>query len=209
MTAEGYTSATGSRSRRRLLLRRLGGAEGNGILTSTVAVVLTVLLVAEGITIIDVAALVSAHMFIGMVLLPPVALKLASTGYRALRYYTRARPYRTLGPPRPPLRLLAPALVASTIAIFVTGVMLLALGYKAGMVLEIHKVAFIVFGVLFIPHLLAYTPRVVRSLRQDWTALRREQVPGSGLRAMLVALAAGGGAALALAVFHAIQVWRA
>jgi hypothetical protein len=196
-------------SRRGRGLRRLGGADGNGILTTTVAVVLTVLLAAEGVTIIDIAGLVSAHMFIGMILLPPVALKLGSTGYRALRYYTRARPYRALGPPRLPLRLLAPLLVASTILVLVTGVLLLALGHKAGMVLEIHKVAFIVFGVLFVPHLLAYAPRVLRSLRSDWTELRREQVPGSGLRAMLVALAAGGGAALAISVLGGIQAWRA
>ena len=170
---------------------------------------LTALLVAEGITVIDIVPLVSAHMFIGTVLLPPVALKLGSTGYRALRYYTRARPYRALGPPRLPLRLLAPLLVASTIVVLVTGVLLLALGHKAGMVLEIHKLAFIVFGVLLMPHLFAYAPRVWRSLRRDWTRPRREQVPGSGVRAMLVALALGGGAALALGVLHAIQVWRA
>ncbi len=186
----------------------LGGAEGNDILTCAIAVVLTVLLALEGVTVVDIAGLLSAHMFIGMVLLPPVTLKLASTGYRAFRYYTHSRAYRALGPPRLALRLLAPVLVASTIAIFVTGVLLLALGHKAGPVLEIHKVAFIVFGLLFVPHLLAYAPRVLRSLRRDWSGLRREQVPGSSLRAMLVAVAVGGGAALAISLLHAINTWQ-
>jgi hypothetical protein len=40
------------------------GAEGNEILTSAAAAVLTVLLAAEGITIIRMGGLVSVHMFI-------------------------------------------------------------------------------------------------------------------------------------------------
>jgi hypothetical protein len=192
----------------RLRTIRLGGAEGNDILTSAIAIVLTALLALEGVTVVDIAGLLSAHMFIGLVLLPPVTLKLASTGYRAFRYYTHSRAYRAQGPPRLLLRLLAPVLVASTIAIFVTGVMLLALGHKAGTVLEIHKLAFIVFGVLLVTHLVAYAPRVLRSLRRDWSRPRREQVPGSSLRAMLVALTVGGGAALAISLLHAINTWR-
>jgi hypothetical protein len=70
---------------------RFGGAEGNEILTSAIAVVLTGLLVAEGVTIVHMRGLVSTHMFVGMVLVPPVLLKLASAGYRFLRYYTGSR----------------------------------------------------------------------------------------------------------------------
>ena len=51
------------------------------------------------------------HMFIGLVLIPPVLLKLGSTGYRFVRYYAGAPAYREKGPPRPLLRLLAPVLV--------------------------------------------------------------------------------------------------
>jgi hypothetical protein len=51
---------------------RLGGIEGNEILTSATALVLTMLLLAEGVTIVDMGGLLSAHMFIGLVLIPPV-----------------------------------------------------------------------------------------------------------------------------------------
>src|SRR6266536_6655620 len=61
---------------------RFGGTEGNEILTSAAAVVLTGLLAAEGVTIVRMGGLVSAHMFIGLVLIRPVLLKLESTGYR-------------------------------------------------------------------------------------------------------------------------------
>jgi hypothetical protein len=182
--------------------------EGNEALTSAAALILVLLLSAEGVTIVRMQGLVTAHMFIGMVLIPPVALKLGSTGYRFARYYTRALPYREKGPPFLPLRVLAPVLVASTIAVFVSGVLLLVARHKSGSLLEIHKLSFIVFGVVFVPHLLAYFPRAIRSLRTDWRAARRQGAPGSGLRATLVALAIGGGAALALAVLPAIHTWH-
>jgi hypothetical protein len=193
----------------RLSTIRLGGAEGHELLTCAIAIVLSVLLALEGLTVVHMTGLVSEHMFLGIVLIPPLALKLGSTGYRAVRYYTRSRPYRALGPPRLPLRLLAPPLVASTLGLFATGVMLLIAGHKSNTLLEVHKVSFIVFVVLFIPHFVAYVPRVVRSPRMDWREVGRGAVPGSGLRAMMVALAVGGGAALALSVLNAIHAWRA
>ena len=187
---------------------RFGGTEGNEILTSATAVVLTGLLVAEGLTIVHMRGLVSAHMFIGMVLIPPVLLKLASTGYRFVRYYTGSRAYRALEPPLLPLRLLAPVLVATTLGIFVTGVLLLLAGHKSDTLLLIHKVSFIVWGVVFAVHFLAYTPRVVRSLRAGRGVARGEAVPGAVLRRTLVAATVGGGTALALALLPAMDAWH-
>jgi hypothetical protein len=185
----------------------LGGTEGNQILTSAAAVVLVLLLVAEGITIVHMHGLLSAHMFIGLVLIGPVLLKLGSTGYRMVSYYAGSRSYRSAGPPLLPLRLIAPVLVASTIAVLASGVLLLAAGHKSNAVLTLHKLSFIVFGVVLAVHFLAYLPRVVRSLRSDWSAARRQAVPGAGVRAMLVAAAAGGGAALALALLPTIHAY--
>jgi hypothetical protein len=180
---------------------RLGaGTDGNEALTCTTALVLIALLAAEGVTIIHMRGLVAAHMFIGMVLIPPVGLKLASTGYRALRYYTGSTTYRAKGPPALALRLLAPVLVGCTIVVFTTGMLLLAAGHKAGVLLEIHKVSFIVWGAVFAVHVLAHVPRVVRSARQVG--------PGAGWRAMLLAAAVGGGAALALALLPTIHAWH-
>src|SRR5256714_3503117 len=161
--------AAGRRAHTRRTVRlswrdRLGGTEGNEILTSATAAVLTILLAAEGITIIRMGGLVSVHMFIGMLLIPPVLLKLASTGYRFVRYYTGARIYREKGPPPLALRLLAPVLVATTVWVFVTGVWLLLLGHRSDQLLMLHKITFIVWGVVFAIHFLAYAPRVVRFL---------------------------------------------
>jgi hypothetical protein len=190
------------------LRERLGGTAGNEILTSAAAALLTVLLAAEGITIIRMGGLVSVHMFIGLLLIPPVLLKLGSTGYRFVRYYAGARAYREKGPPMLLLRLLAPVLVASTVAVLGTGVWLLALGHRSDQVLQLHQIAFIVFGVVFAIHFLAYAPRMVRSLRADWGPIRRQAIPGTGVRGMLVAASLGVGLALALSLLSAIEGWH-
>lgn len=180
------------------------GPEGNELLTSITGAVLTALLIAEGVTILWLGGLRTEHMFIGLVLIPPVALKLGSTGYRFARYYTNAPVYRAKGPPFLPLRLLAPALVAATLLVFGSGVALLLLGHRSDVVLELHKVAFIVWGVCFAAHFLWYAPRVWSALR----ASRRERVPGSLRRGMLVSAALGAGFALALALLSLIETWH-
>src|SRR3954463_4760200 len=131
---------------------RSGGVEGNEILTSAAAVVLVCLLIVEGYTVVNMRGLVPRHMFVGLVLIPPVVLKLGSTGYRFARYYTRDRAYREKGPPLLPLRLMAPVLVASTIAVLLTGVLLLAAGHNSGAILGLHQLSFVVFGVVFVVH---------------------------------------------------------
>jgi hypothetical protein len=196
-------------TRTRLDLRdRSGGPEGNELLTNMTAAVLTALVAALLVTIVHMRGLVTAHMLIGLALIPPVVLKLASTGYRFIRYYTRSPTYSAKGPPRLLLRLLAPVLVAATLVVFTSGVLLLAAGHKSGTLLEIHKVSFIVWGVVFAVHFLAYVPRVVRSLITAWPTARRDAVPSGRLRAALVGSSVGGGIALAVALLPAIHGWR-
>jgi hypothetical protein len=184
------------------------GTEGNEILTSAAAAVLTVLLAVEGITIIRMGGLVGVHMFIGLLLIPPVLLKLASVGYRFVRYYSGASAYRAKGTPLLPLRLLAPVLVAGTVGVLATGVWLLLLGHRSDQVLQIHQIAFIVFGVVFAIHFFTYAPRMVRSLRVDWGPIRRQAIPGAGVREMLLAASLGAGVALALTLLSAIDGWN-
>jgi len=50
--------------------------------------VLLILLAAEGVTIVFKRELLTLHFFIGMLLVGPVLLKLGSTGYRFMKYYT-------------------------------------------------------------------------------------------------------------------------
>ncbi len=186
---------------------RFGGTEGNEILTCAIAAVLTVLLIAEGITIIRIGQLLTPHMLIGLILVPPVLAKLGSTGYRFARYYTRAPAYRGKGPPLLPLRLLAPVLVVTTIGVFATGVWLLLLGHRSNELILVHKVLFIVWGAVFGIHFLAYTPQVVRSLSAEWRSF--PELPGSRLRGVLVMGSLATGVALALSLLDPVRDWAA
>jgi len=75
-----------------------GGPDGNEQLTATTGVILVALLAVLGVTILRVQQLISVHLFVGLLLLGPVALKMASTGYRFVRYYTHSDAYRRKGP---------------------------------------------------------------------------------------------------------------
>lgn len=166
--------------------RFLGGAAGNVRLTALAGAVLLVLLAVEGATIPFLGGLLSVHIFVGLLLLGPVALKLASTGYRFARYYARADDYVAIGPPALLMRVLvAPVLVLSTLTLFGSGVALVASPHR-GAVLGLHKASFVVWLGAFGLHVLAYGLRALRRLVA--AAPRGELVR---LAVVLAAVAAG------------------
>lgn len=198
------------------LLRRFGagGTDGNEELTAITAVVLLALLAALGVTIIRIGALLNEHMFIGMLLLGPVVLKMGSTGYRFTRYYTHNPPYVKKGPPELPLRLLAPLVVLSTVAVFATGVVLLLGGQSLrnpwG---EIHKLCFFAWVAFMALHVLGHLPGLPASLRASSRARRSErpwddQGAGRGARAITLASSLVLGTALAIAVIPLFSAWH-
>jgi len=136
-----------------------GGIAGNERLTSATGILLLLLLAAIGVTILRIRALTSVHLFIGLLLIPPVALKMASTGYRLARYYTHNAVYRDRGAPPALLRLTAPIVVLSTIAVFATGVALLIVGPgSAGILRGLHKASFVVWVGFTGIHVLGHLP---------------------------------------------------
>jgi hypothetical protein len=184
-----------------------GGVAGNERLTSATAVVLIVLLAAEGVTIVFLRSLFSAHVFIGMLLIPPVALKLGTTGWRFARYYSGRAEYVRRGPPRLPLRMLAPLVVLSTIGVFATGVALLILGPRGGVVVGLHKASFVVWFAVTGVHVLAYVGRLPRFGFADWHRRAASAVPGGSTRRLLVLASLVTGVVLALATVRYAQPW--
>ena len=127
---------------------RAWGPPGNERLTASAGLALLILLAVETLTTLSLRSYLPVHIFLGLLLLPPLALKLASTGWRFLRYYTGNKPYRLEGPPQLLLRLLAPLLVASTLSLFGSGVALIVAGHGGGTLLTLHAVSFGVWGVV-------------------------------------------------------------
>lgn len=162
---------------------RTGGADGNELLTSLTGALLIILLAVVGLTIIALGRLLWVHLFVGLILVGPLALKLASTGYRFVRYYSGNAPYVAKGPPPTPLRLIAPILVISTVSVMATGIWLLFAGPTArDSVLPLHKASFIVWGVFFAIHVLGHLPRMAGALHIDVAGVKpAPPVRGGGM----------------------------
>jgi hypothetical protein len=192
-----------------------GGTGGNERLTSVTGALLIVLLAVIGVTIIRIGQLLSVHMFVGMLLVGPLALKLASTGYRFARYYTGGQSYRHKGPPALGLRLLAPLVVLSTLTVFVTGVILLFAGPSSrATLLPIHKDSFFVWLALMAIHVLAHLPEVAHSLRSDYGRPARANarqlggaLPGRSGRTLSLLGALTFGVVLAIVVIPQFAPW--
>lgn len=175
-----------------------GGSSANEQLTAVVAAILILLLAVEGATILRIQSLLTMHAFVGMLLIPVVAMKLASTGWRAVRYYRHAEEYVLRGPPHVALRVLvAPLVVLSTVVVFATGVALLALDETHGTLVGLHKASFVVWLGATGVHVLAHLPKLAQALRQ--------RLPGLGLRVAVAGATVAAGAAIALATLPAAE----
>lgn len=164
---------------------------GNEQLTALAGVLLVVVLAVEGATLLNLRALLTVHAFIGMFLLPIVALKMGSTGWRMARYYVGGEEYVRRGPPAWPLRVLvAPVVVASTIVVFGTGVYLLATNEVHGTAVGLHKASFVVWLVSTSIHVVFRLARMREALGARY--------PGLALRLGVVAATLVAGAAVAM-----------
>jgi hypothetical protein len=193
-----------------------GGTTGNERLTAAAGGLLILLLAVIGVTIIRLGSLLWVHLFVGMMLVGPLALKLASTGYRFVRYYTDNPRYRRKGPPPMPLRLMAPIVVLSTLVVFASGVALLFVGPSSrDTLLPIHKISFIVWGVFTAIHVLAHLPTLLNSLSADYgKSVNRSDAPGwhnevngRAGRTLSLAGALTFGAVLAILVIPQFEPW--
>ena len=182
----------------------------NARLTATNAVVLLVLLAAEGVTILRGRELLTPHVFIGMVLVPPVLLNMASTGWRFARYYGGAPAYRRKGPPPLLLRLLGPAVVILTVVLLASGVGLLLVGASwLPLLLKVHKTSFVLwFGAMTI-HVLGHLDEMLRLAPRDWLRRTRRDVTGAAPRQWLIAASLVAGCMLGFLLLSHVGHWLA
>jgi hypothetical protein len=163
----------------------------------------------EGFTILELHRLLVLHFIVGFLLIGPVLLKIGSTGYRFVRYYTGSPAYLRKGPPGPALRVLGPLVIVTSVAVLGTGVVLAVVGPGSGRWLFLHKASFILwFGVMTI-HVLNYAPRLPRML-----AARPTRGAGSGhllfagsARWLALAVAIGTGVGVAVLATHLSAQW--
>ncbi|QUQ63991.1 hypothetical protein [Kutzneria sp. CA-103260] len=189
-----------------------GGPAGNARLTAWLGALLLALFLAELATLLDVTGLLSWHIVIGVLLVPPALAKTASTGWRIVRYYTGHGAYREAGPPPMALRVLGPLVVLSTLAVLGTGLALIAIGPDATRAtlltivgyrvdaLTLHQGTFIVWAIATGLHVLG---RLVPAVH----ILRRTTVPGSTPRGVVLTLTALVAAVAAMVILTVSTPW--
>ncbi len=181
----------------------------NERLTGAAAVLLLGLLAAEGVTLLRLHSLIAVHVFIGMLLIPPVLLKMASTGYRFVRYYAGSPAYRRKGPPHVLLRLLAPGVVVTSVALLASGIALLLSGPPSGTLGLLHKVSFVLWLGFMTIHVLGHVLELPRTAVADWRRHggREAALAGAGLRQALLVGSLLAGFALAIATVSLAGPW--
>ena len=165
--------------------------DGNKRLTAAVGVLLLAPVLLEIATVLlGVHTFMSWHVFVGIALIPLVVLKLATTGWRFVRYYTRSRAYVAHGPPQPAMRLLAPLLVVATVVLFGSGVgMGLLHGHALQVARRLHGPASVIWLLLLGLHVLVYLGRALRDTADDVRPADRIPVRGKTARRYALATA--------------------
>jgi hypothetical protein len=183
------------------------GAEGNEKLTAMTGALLLVGFAIEGLTILEIHRLLFWHFLLGLLLIGPVLLKIASTMYRFVGYYRRSAPYVRKGPPSPVLRVLGPLVILTSVAVLGTGVVLAVVG-RGGQWMFLHKASFVLwFGVMTV-HVLNYAPRLPRMLasRAEYGG-RTVAVPGGAARWLLLTASLGVGIGVAAITMQMSAKW--
>ena len=191
--------------------RRSSGraVEANARLTAGTAAVLLVLLAAEGVTILSIWRLLGPHVAIGLLLVPPVMLKIASTSWRFARYYLGDAGFQAKGPPAPVLRLLGPFIAVLTVVLFATGIALLFFpNGLGGWLLLLHKASFVLWFCAMVVHVLGHVVETGRLAPRDWRPWAYRRVPGGRARIGLIVASLLVGIVLAVALTGRVGNFR-
>jgi hypothetical protein len=218
LTAPVVGEAAGRQHRENAVLAGTGGPAGNARLTAWTGLLLLVLIIAEFITLLDVRGLISWHLVIGVLLVPPAMLKTATTGWRVVRYYRGNQAYRDAGPPPLLLRVLGPFVVLSTVAVLASGLVLILAGPDGSRrallqafgqridAITIHQATFAVWAAVTGLHTLT---RIVPALRLTLVPRSTHRaLPGLYWRGTALAVTVIVAAASAIVVLGAGGAWR-
>jgi hypothetical protein len=183
--------------------------DGNERLTAIVGLLLIVPTLIELATLLlGLHQFLSLHVFVGFYLIPLVLVKLGSTGWRFVRYYTRTEAYRLKGAPQLIMRLLAPLLVAATVILFASGV---AMGFTHGSSLRLarrlHGPASVAWMILLGVHFLVYIRRALFTAKEDVDPSMRAGARGVRARTLVVVAATVAGIAVGVATVPVQHHW--
>jgi hypothetical protein len=186
------------------------GVAANERLTAMAGATLLVVFVVELATMSNLGTLLSLHVFVGVLMAGPLAVKLGSTGWRFVRYYTGNPAFVRHGPPPLPLRLLAPLVVASTLAVVGSGLALIVTGPASpGPFVALHVISFLVWMPATAIHVIGHFLEVPRLIAKDLRRGARDPAPGRRLRPGVTLGTLAAGAIAAVLLSPAATPWTA
>src|SRR2546423_3414414 len=158
------------------------GVEANACLTAMTGIVLLLLFIAEIATVLTGArSVLTLHVTLGLLLVPPVLLKIASTTWRMIAYYRGNAAYREKGPPTLALRVLGPFLVVLTMLVFLSGIgLIVGLRPLHGSFLIVHKASFYLWLLALVIHVAAHSKNVVHLAGKNLARRTRIRLRGAG-----------------------------
>lgn len=182
---------------------------GNERITALAGAVLLVLIVVELVSAAILRTLMSIHVFAGVLLAGPLVVKLGSTGWRFMRYYTGSPAFVRRGPPHLALRVMGPLLIATTLVVIGSGIGLVVTGPgSADLLLPLHGFSVLVWLPLIAIHTFAHILRVPRLVADDWSkSSGKSNVPGRGSRLVVNLGALLAGLVAAILLFPGAAPW--
>jgi hypothetical protein len=144
--------------------------EANARLTASAGMVILILLLAELVTVVLGAVnVLSLHVAIGLILVPPVLVKLASTTWRMVNYYLAAAAYEHRGPPPTLARVLGPILSLAIVLVLASGgALILGPSSLHRTALQVHRVTPYLALILIVAHLATHLTKALRLAARDW-----------------------------------------
>ncbi len=214
--AEAIPVALGQTHRKNPTSPKTGGAAGNARITAWSGILLLILLFLEGLTLVSIRHFVQWHIILGTLMIPPTLLKIATTFWRFIRYYSGNRQYKIAGPPPLVLRLLGPFMIISTLGVLGSGIALVFLGPLkstqslitiAGIsisMIQLHKIIFVIWFIVTTFHVLG---RFIPAIQNSFLQLGGK-IAGWRFRALAIYLAVVTGVMASIFVLDTTTSWQ-
>lgn len=195
---------------------KTGGAAGNLRITAWTGILLLILLFLEGLTLVSIKHFIQWHIILGILMIPPTLLKIATTFWRFARYYSGSKQYKIAGHPPLILRVLGPFMIISTLSVLATGVALVVLGPIKSLdslitivgisisMMTLHQATFIIWFVVTTLHVLG---RTIPAIQNTFLQLGGK-IAGWGFRGIAISLAIVVGAMASVFVLDTTTSWH-
>lgn len=145
-------------------------AVANSRLAAILGLTLLILFALQVVTVLaGVRSVLTWHVVLGLILLPPVGLQLTSVTWRMVSYHRGRDGFADITPPPPVLRVLGLFLAGLTVTLLVSGITLLdGPGWAQSPALLVHQVSFNAWLAAVVVHVVPHFLQAVHLASRDW-----------------------------------------